>query len=132
MQDLPDKISLLKAVARFLADDRFKKEIRDPALAFRMKIATHVLETVAREDQLGEAHDTAELKRLETLFALPASEAELSSGTRQARIKSLNTKLAEELRARFDVPGAHAHLKATLAEKLSVTQPRFDLKDEID
>lgn len=132
MQDLPDKASLLTAVARFLGDDRFKKELRDPALIFRLKIAAHVLETVAREDQLGDGHDHAELARLEQLFRMPLSPLELSPRTVREKIAALNKRLATELRARFDVPGAHAHLKATLAEKLSVTQPRFDLKDEIE
>src|SRR6186997_2521329 len=120
MQDLPDKISLLEAVARFLGDERLKKEIRDPALAFRVKIAAHVIESVAREEAAEDRHDAAELQRLEELFELPRSSSEISKNTRRARIAELNRMLAKRLRtggaSELDpfVRRAHAHLKTTL------------------
>lgn len=135
MQDLPDRSSLLTAVARFLADDRLKAAVRDPALAFRLKIAAHLIESVVREEKSEEAHDAAELSRLEALFALPRSAPELATSLRRARIAELNRRLATELRAGGTedfAARAHDHLKATLADKLSVTTPRFDISAEVE
>ena len=130
MQDLPDKTSLVEAVARLLSDERLKKEVRDPALAFRLKIATHVLETVAREHKLAPAHDASELTRLEALLG-PGEGT-----TTEAKIVELNRTLAKRLRAGDEpqafLARAHAHLKQTLIEKLAVTQPRFDTSREIE
>src|SRR5262245_41237060 len=118
MQDLPDKTSLLQAVAKFLSDERLKKEVRDPAIAFRLKIAAHVIEQVAREDAVEELHDAAELARLEALIDRPVSSQQIARSTRRALIGELNRALAQRLRA-SDAPAAwidraHAHLKQTL------------------
>ena len=136
MQDLPDKMSLLHAVAKFLGDERLKKEVRDPGIAFRLKIAAHVVEQVAREDAVEELHDALELARLEALFDRPVPSLEISRTTRRALIAEHNQVLAERLRANDEpaewIARAHAHLKQTLIEKLSVTTPRFDVAEEIE
>lgn len=136
MQDLPDKMSLLHAVAKFLGDERLKKEVRDPGIAFRLKIAAHVVEQVAREDAVEELHDALELSRLEALFDRPAPSQEISRTTCRALIGEHNRLLAQRLRSSDASPSwidrAHAHLKQTLIEKLSVTTPRFDVAEEIE
>jgi hypothetical protein len=135
MQDLPEKVSLIEAVARFLGDDRLKKEVRDPALAFRLKIAVHVLETVVREEKNEAVHDAAELARLEQLLGRESSAGELSRASMRAKITEHNAELAKRLRSSGTdafAERARAHLKQTLTEKLSVTQPRFDTSMEIE
>lgn len=135
MQDLPDRSSLLTAVARFLGDDRLKAAVRDPALAFRLKIAAHLLESVVREEKNEDAHDAAELSRLEELFELPRSASAPATSARRERIAELNRRLASELRTGGNetfAARARDHLKATLTDKLAVTTPRFDTASEIE
>lgn len=132
MQDLPEKTALLEAVARFLGDEKLRKEVRDPALAFRMRIAAHLVETVARENKLEDTHDRQELERLQRLLGRELVDTG-DVARRREQIGTLNRELAIRLRTTSDqFADTHAHLKATLLEKLAVTNPRFDTSSEIE
>lgn len=130
MQDRPDRVELLGAVARFLGE-QVVPTLPDRGLAFRGRIAAWLLELVARELTVGEAHDFAELGALQLLLAEPLSEQPTLFAERAEIIGALRARLATEIReapldeARF--AELAACLKETIADKLSVVQPRFDL-----
>ena len=111
---------LLEAIAQFLERD-LKGQIADPRLAFRVLIAAHLANTIAIELRTEAEHTAAELASLRELLAeggdLPALRRELAARLRDGR-------LAPER--------AMAHLQATLARRLQVVSPRFDLLEVID
>lgn len=133
MQDRPDKVALLAAVARFL-DGTVRPAIEDPGLAFRVRIAANLAKIVATECTLEDAHDAVELAGLAALMpdvGLP----ELTDGsTRRAAIAELNGELARRIRTREleDSPELAAHVRRSLEQRLSVINPRFDLSMEIE
>jgi hypothetical protein len=129
MQDPPDKATLLDAVAQFLALE-LKGAVADPRLAFRVLIAAHLTASVAAELRGDETQDTAELARLRAL--LPDVAAQQNDPPR-AQIIAMNRELALRLRdGRLPSSAAFDHLQKTLAEKLAVVSPRFDLRPEIE
>ncbi len=134
MQDLPEKSTLLDALARFL-DVEVRGAVQDPALAFRVRIASHLAQVVAREIRGEDAHDLAELQRLEKLLDRTMGPTAIRREDRHLQMKQMNRTLAKAIRAGTldarERTEAHAHVKATLIDKLSVIQPRFDTKADI-
>ncbi len=135
MQDFPDKATLLGAVAEFL-DKTVRPAIEDKGLAFRVRVAAHMVATVAREVTFEGNHDAVELARLRRLLdraddPLPPNDME-----RRAVLTDLNAELARRLRedalTADDQAAIRTHLVRTLEEKLSVVQPRFDVKMRIE
>lgn len=132
MQDRPDKTTLLAAVATFLAED-VAGAVTDPGLAFRVKVAAHVLGGLAREVATEEVADDAELRAL--LGALgeegtPPTGAE----ARRTGIAAARRRLATRLRDEPLEPERAAALLETLralaGARARVGQPRFDLSDD--
>jgi hypothetical protein len=129
MQDPPDKATLLDAVAQFLALE-LKGAVADPRLAFRVLIAAHLTASVAAELRGDEAQDAAELARLRAL--LPDFAPQQNDPAR-AQIIAMNRELTLRFRdGRLPSSQAFDHLQKTLAEKLAVVSPRFDLRPEIE
>ncbi|HZS37147.1 MAG TPA: DUF6285 domain-containing protein [Polyangia bacterium] len=134
MIDPPDKATLLDAVALFLVGE-LKGAVADPKLGFRVLIAAHLTASVAAELRGDDAQDAAELERLRALLPDVATQQN-DPAERRAELARLNGELAKRLRggaldgdawrAAFD------HLQATLAEKLRVVSPRFELKPDIE
>lgn len=132
MQDIPDKVTLLAAVRRFMKAD-LSGAVQDPGLRFRLLIAANVLGVVERELKLEHQHHDAEVGRLAQLLEgldtesllKPQGDAERRAALRPHYEALLKSDALEES-ALFE------HLKATLAEKLSVVNPRFDLSATID
>ena len=129
MQDTPDKTTLLAGVARFLKDEVLPNTT-DRGRAFRVRIAAHLVASVAREVAAEEIHDGAELERLakllETPFDPPSGEA-----ARRVTLTAQNDRLADAILQgdpTLDVEAARAHVMETLREKLAVNQPRFDTR----
>ena len=60
MQDTPDKTTHLAGEARFLKEEVLPNTT-DRARAFRVRIAAHLVASVARENAVEETHDGAEL-----------------------------------------------------------------------
>lgn len=126
MQDRPDKAALLEAIAAFLMGE-VGPRVSDKALGFRVLIAANLAQIVAAECRAEDACARAELDRLAGLLGEEAvAPARARSGAERDRaIEALERRMLE-----LDgSPGGPlwAHVKQTLAEKLRVANPRFDL-----
>ena len=126
MQDTPNAPTLLAEIAQFL-EAQVRPAIDDKGLAFRVRIAVHLLGVAAREVEHAPAHLDAEARRLSALLGddLPGDDL-------AAWVEARNVDLATGLRAdEYDAQARdaiRAHLMQTLRETLSVTQPRFDTR----
>lgn len=134
MQDAPDRQTLLAGVAMFLAgqvEPALKAPGANPGLAFRSRIAAHLVATVGRELAFEEQHDAAELDRLCALLAEPGPS--LTGEARREAIRAHRATLAHKLRADqpIDEAATRAALMATLRDQLQVVQPRFDTRVEL-
>lgn len=135
MQDAPDRQTLLAGVAMFLAgqvEPALKAPGAHPGLAFRSRIAAHLVATVGRELAFEEQHDAAELDRLRALLG-SESGPPLTGEPRREAIRALRAALAAKLRADepIDNTATRAALMATLRDQLQVVQPRFDTRVEL-
>lgn len=140
MQDAPDRETLLANVAMFLmaqVEPALKAHPGGRGLAFRTRIAAHLIMTVGRELACEGEHDAAELARLRGLLGEPPGDS--ASGPvgaeRQAEIVALRTRLAGVLRddaQPIDAGAVRAGLMQTLREQLQVIQPRFDTRMTFD
>lgn len=125
MQNRPDHSTLLEAITQFLLEDLTPQLAQDKALQFRVLIAANLTNIVAAELRTQTARFSAEGQRLATLLNQPVPSSHES-------LEALNTTLATELRAgHIDEKAALRHLFETAKETLAVTNPRFDLSDEI-
>ena len=131
MQDIPDKATLLSAVRRFLKAD-LARAISDPGLRFRVLIAANVLGVVEREIKSEHTHHSAEVERLSLLLDGVDKDALMALHGDEARREALAPLYELLLGGEVEEEALFKHLKATLAEKLSVVNPRFDLSPTID
>lgn len=133
MQDAPDRDTLLANVAMFLmaqVEPALKAYPEGRGLAFRTRIAAHLVATVGRELLHEEQHDAAELARLGDLLGLDPPGAVVGAARRDA-IAGLRARLAKALRdedTSLDADAMRAGLMQTLREQLEVIQPRFDTR----
>lgn len=119
----PDGATVLDALARFLAEE---VKVEDPALAFRLRIAVHLLGVVSRELRTGEAAGRAELERLSRL--LGSEPPELGGGAAgRAAVLSLRQAVVDGIRDGGVDDGALGVLQASLAAELALGNPRFKL-----
>ncbi|MDP2272407.1 MAG: DUF6285 domain-containing protein [Archangium sp.] len=129
MQNRPDHSTLLDAIASFLMSDLVPKLEADKALQFRVLIAANLATVVAGEVRTGAARFASEAGRLQALLASPELPRD------DAALEALNRSLATALRknelspAKLDA--ALEHLFVTAKETLEVTNPRFELNEEI-
>ena len=130
MQDHPSKMALLTGVARFLAAD-LAPEVEDRDLRFRVRIAAWLVQQVALELAFDEQQDTAELERLCALLGEEVPGAAPTS-VRHERLRELNGRLVERIRAGEVDEALFDHVTQTLKEKLAVVQPRFDTRLEVE
>jgi hypothetical protein len=124
MQDRPDKTALLGAVVRFLEED-LKGAIKDPSLAYRLKVAANVVRIVAHEIQVEAPKRAAELESLQDILQ-----------ARTELLDRLNAELARRIRAREfsaeELQRVASHVKRSLAADLAIANPRFDTSTEIE
>ena len=132
MQERPNKLVLLTAIARFLNEEA-RPALADPRLAFRALIAANLASIVASEMMSDDDHLMSELTRLRAIFQdepdAAGSPIPERTDARRAEVLALNTRLAHALRAAdgaIDQASVASHLRATLRDKLSVDNPRFD------
>lgn len=134
MQDRPDLETMLGAVARFL-DQEAVPATTDSGVAFRLRIAAHLCAMAAREIHREGEDDAADLDALEALLGQEASLAGAERRDRIARrqaLRMLERQLGDQIAAGDDDPDAsHEVLRAMLARRLRVANPRFDLRDEL-
>ena len=128
---------LLEAIASFLAED-VMPQVKDRALGFRLRIAAHLLGTIAEETRQSRKLDMDELKSLRALIP-EESWTRLQGGLLDEvseELEALNQGLAKMLKQgglkgeRRDQ--AREHLLKTLRARLAVTSPGFDLSPEIE
>jgi hypothetical protein len=129
MQERPEPRAVLEALSRFLLEE-LQPAMTDKRLAFRVLIAAHLAATVAAELDVRPRHAEAERLRLAAL--LP--DVPVSSDVRVA-LRDLNAALVDRLvqgNPPEDDDALRAHLRATLADALSVFSPRFDTSHDIE
>lgn len=131
MRPPPDNVAVLAAVATFLA-----KELRveDPAQAFRVKVAAHLLGGVARGLKVGEALDEQAMGLLAMLLHEEAPEGPLSGDERARRLQTQSAQLSARVLAGEINPDDETllqGLRALLASELALSNPRFDLDDQV-
>lgn len=137
MQSRPDPEAVLEAVAAFLQRE-LAPQVSDKALAFRTLVAANVTAVLAAEARAEDALAAAELARIEALLgAASVDGARAASGPRRRQaIGELDVQLLRALAAGTlspEVGGAlWRHARATLAERLAVTSPRFDLREDCE
>jgi hypothetical protein len=134
MQDRPDRLTLLEAVARFLGEE-LAPAIDDRGLAFRVRIAAWLVQMVTLESLLGETQDAAQLVRLRKLLD-EAGETPPSPAALREAIVHLEARLCDRIREggldADERARITAHVKQTLLEKLAVVQPRFDTRPNVE
>jgi hypothetical protein len=114
VQDRPTAAELVEAVREFLADD--VAPTLDGRLAFHMRVALNVLGIVARELELGPGFDADQHARLVALLG------------HDDETVVLERELAAAIRAGtfdYDSTDVLAHVRATVREKLLVTNPKY-------
>jgi hypothetical protein len=137
MQNRPDRVSLLLAIARFLEKDVRPALARETGLAFRALVAANLAAIVAGETAFEDALLDGELGRLRALLPdVPMDESALvrAAGKREAILR-LNRELAARIRARSVSREARfallPHLQTTLKDELAITNPRFDTTADV-
>jgi hypothetical protein len=134
MQQRPDKLVLLTAIARFLVEEA-RPALTDPRLNFRALIAAHLAHVVATELGSDDVAVTRELERLLPLFPDTPNPGE-SLDARRMTVAELNARLAKSLRDGEPLPATlgdvGAMLRESLREKLAIENPRFDVEMEIE
>lgn len=134
MQERPNKLVLLTAIARFLVED-VRPSLSDPRLAFRALIAANLASIVASELNSDSDATRSELARLRGLFPDAPAPGE-SFEARHAQVLDLTARLARRLREEnpdeAEVTLIAAALRESLREKLAVDNPRFDTSADIE
>jgi hypothetical protein len=135
MQDRPNKLVLLTAIARFLNEEA-RPALSDPRLSFRALIAANLASVVASELMTDEDHIAGELVRLRAIFGDTKGELPPRPHDRHTELAALNLRLAKLLRSgsptEAELTQIRAHVMQTLRDKLSVDNPRFDTNMEIE
>jgi Domain of unknown function (DUF6285) len=138
MQERPNKLVLLTAIARFLMEE-VRPALSEPRLAFRALIAANLASVVASELASDSEVVARDLERLAPLLPDAADareEADPSFESQRARVADLNARLASGLRdggvADDDLARVAAVLRDSLREKLAVDNPRFDTSLDIE
>ncbi len=133
MLDRPDKDALLDALAAFLARELLPA-VTDRALAFRVRIAAHLLQGLAREVRHEEEFDQVHLATL--LELLGGGQVPSSPAARRDAIRRAEADLAELVRG-ADLNDAQqrpmrAAMRRILADKARIGDPRFDPSDDVE
>ncbi len=140
MQERPNKLVLLSAIARFLVEDA-RPALSDPRLAFRALIAANLATIVASELSTDAEATRTELARLRALFpdgppAGDSPDGERDEPDERGQVLALTERLARRLREESpgedEVARIAAALRESLRAKLAVDNPRFDTSPEIE
>jgi len=113
----PDAADLFQVLRDHLSQE--VSPLLPPEQQFRLRIADRLLETLAREQALGVAADTRERAGLVRL---------LDASGDGATTEVLRAELARRIRddgIATDAPELLAHLRATLADRLRIDNPRW-------
>lgn len=131
MQDCPNASDLLRAVEQFLEEEVVPST--EKRRSFLARVAINTLRIVRRELELEEAQLAGEWERLADLLG----EENLPDGRSERReaIARRTKTLSEKIRAGEADSGEWArkvvaHLRRTVRDKLSVSDPRWLSEDE--
>lgn len=116
MQDRPDVIELLEAVAAFLREQVVPAT--EGRVAFHARVAANTLDIVRREVQLGPQAQAREATRLHELLGSDVP-ADLAAANRLLCDRIAAGRLGPE------TPGLVAHLRQTTRDKLAINQPGY-------
>ena len=114
MQDEPTLTELAKAVADFLRGDI--APLITGHQAFKLRVATNMLDLVVRQLALADESDAAEAARLKALLGIDGSLIELN--------RALADKIASG-EVDLQTAGLADHLWQTTLDKLAVDQPNY-------
>jgi Domain of unknown function (DUF6285) len=138
VQTRPDASTLLDAVGAFLLAEVAPQLEADKALQFRLLIAANLCAIVSGETKSFDGRLEREARGLQALVPNAAAAAQLASPGRADRLeglRALNLDLVERLRSGALSPAERSaaleHLKSTARDTLRVTNPRFDLTEEL-
>ena len=127
----PEPSALLFAIAGFLKDG---VPTQDPALSFRLRVCAGLLVAIGRGLIGGEAVEQAQLVGLAGALGLPEPQA-LDGAQRREQLTRLNAELASRIaQGQLDesLDALADGLRMMLASDLQLTNPRFDLRDDIE
>jgi len=125
MQDRPAAAELLEALSVFLSEEVAPR--LDGGARFKALVAANVAGIASREVSLGPGQDRAQLVRLRALLGAEATpEDEKATAT---RVRELSFELCRRIDAGEAEEGPWreqvlAHLRACVAEKLAVDNPK--------
>ncbi len=127
MQYRPESAELLSAIQDFLIKEVMPVVQEDKALAYKTLVSWNMLGVVAREIKHDEKLTDAECGRLDSILG-----KKITSQTYSGKLEELNKRnheLAQKIRSeKISDPGTDIwiHVKKTLIERLSVSNPRFN------
>jgi len=134
VQYLPEKEDLLEAVAFFLAKQA-APAAEDPALAFRLRVAAHLVHGAARESRAEGRQDREVASLLSQTLGIEL-EAATDSTQRHAQIRELFERLTERIRDPAIDEESLGELRRVfmkvLATELQIVQPKFDLSLHVE
>ena len=128
MQYRPEASDLCDAIAEFLLKEVMPAVKENDELAYKSLVSWNMLGVVSRQFREEEDLLRSELGRLHQILDEPGLEETATLHEIRDRISILNAKLAEKIRKEKTMdPESQiwAHVKQTLVENLSVSNPRF-------
>jgi hypothetical protein len=128
MQYKPENQDLLEAIAEFLRKDILTIVKDKEDLAYKTLVSWNMLNVVIRDLEKEELYLIKELERLSELLNLPL-EIPLTIKEKKEKVKELNKKLCILIKNQKIGKGhpIWEHVKKTLIENLSISNPRFQL-----
>ena len=128
MQYKPENQDLIEAIAEFLRKDILTLVKDNDELAYKTLVSWNMLNVVMRDLEKEELNHIKELERLSELLNL-SLEIPLTLKEKKEKVKGLNQKLCELIKNQ-KIHKNHPiweHVKQTLIENLSISNPRFSL-----
>lgn len=128
MQNRPDAADLIDAIQEFLMKELMPRVKDEDLLAFKTLVSWNMLGVLSRELRYGEELLNSELGRLLALLDRDGIARPETLPEKQALVRELNRQLAARIREQkisFENAGIADHVRRTVAEKLSVANPRF-------
>lgn len=128
MQNRPDAADLIDAIQEFLMKELMPRVKDEDLLAFKTLVSWNMLGVLSRELRYGEELLNSELGRLLALLDRDGIARPETLPEKQALVRELNRQLAARIREQkisFENAAIADHVRRTVAEKLSVANPRF-------
>ncbi|MBX7058044.1 MAG: hypothetical protein K1X75_08245 [Leptospirales bacterium] len=128
MQNRPDAAELLEAIQEFLMKDIMPRVKDQELLSFKTLVSWNMLGVLAREARSGEDSLNSELGRLIALLGADGLQRPETGMEKMSLLRRLNRQLAQKIRTEkigFENRAVADHVRRTVSEKLSISNPRF-------